>query len=118
MAAADLGGSVLTGTLGNPLGLLERKLSYTLHKVRDQCPLYRANGNPVDEYLDTKVEVAYNSLFNKANKLRQEVFSGLEAQIHNHTTQWFRPNVVITRIFKPGGSEIPLEGPISYLPVA
>ncbi|WMV48816.1 hypothetical protein MTR67_042201 [Solanum verrucosum] len=65
VAAADLGGSILTGTLGNPLGLLERQLSYTLHKVRDQCPLYRANGNPVDEYLDTKMEVAYNSLLNK-----------------------------------------------------
>ncbi|KAG5578936.1 hypothetical protein H5410_049563 [Solanum commersonii] len=60
------------------------RLSYTLHKVRDQCPLYRANGNPIDEYLDTKVEVAYNSLLNKASKLKQEVFSGLEAQIHNH----------------------------------
>ncbi|KAH0753128.1 hypothetical protein KY285_006276 [Solanum tuberosum] len=93
VAAADLGGSVLTGTLGNPLGLLERKLSYTLHKVRDQCPLYRANGNPVDEYLDTKVEVAYNSLFNKANKLRKEIFSGLEAQIHNHYPVWRRAKV-------------------------
>uniref|UniRef100_M1B7R1 Lysine-specific histone demethylase 1 homolog 3 n=1 Tax=Solanum tuberosum TaxID=4113 RepID=M1B7R1_SOLTU len=38
VATADLGGSVLTGTLGNPLGLLERQLSYTLHKVKDQCP--------------------------------------------------------------------------------
>jgi len=54
VAAADLGGSVLTGTLGNPLGLLERKLSYTLHKVRDQCPLYRADGKPVDKHLDKK----------------------------------------------------------------
>ncbi|KAH0721567.1 hypothetical protein KY284_006597 [Solanum tuberosum] len=54
VAAADLGGSDLAGTLENPLGLLERQLSYTLHKVRDQCPLYCANGNPVDEYLDKK----------------------------------------------------------------
>ncbi|MCD7447256.1 hypothetical protein HAX54_026375 [Datura stramonium] len=44
VAAADLGGSVLTGTLGNPLGFLAQQLSYTLHKVRDQCPLYRADG--------------------------------------------------------------------------
>ncbi|KAG5607216.1 hypothetical protein H5410_028708 [Solanum commersonii] len=54
MAAADFGGSVLTGTLGNPLGLLGRQLSYTLHKARDQCPLYRADGKPIDEYLDKK----------------------------------------------------------------
>ncbi|KAK4353436.1 hypothetical protein RND71_028954 [Anisodus tanguticus] len=52
VAAADLGGSVLTGTLGNPLGLLARQLSYTLHKVRDECPLYHADGKPVDKDLD------------------------------------------------------------------
>ncbi|WMV50451.1 hypothetical protein MTR67_043836 [Solanum verrucosum] len=42
------------GTLGNPPGLLALQLSYTLHKVRDQYPLYRADGKPVDEYLDYK----------------------------------------------------------------
>ena len=50
--AADLWGTVLTGTLGNPLGLLGQQLSYTLHKVRDQCLLYCADGKPVNEYLD------------------------------------------------------------------
>ena len=54
IAASDLGESVLTGTLGNPLGVLARQLSYTLHTVRDQCPLYHADGTPVDEYLDKK----------------------------------------------------------------
>ncbi|KAG5580844.1 hypothetical protein H5410_051471 [Solanum commersonii] len=84
VATADLGGSVLTGKVANPFGLLEQQLSYTLHKVRYQCPLYRANRNPVDEYLDKKVEVVYHSLLDKASKLRQEFFSGLGAQIHNH----------------------------------
>ncbi|KAK6790391.1 hypothetical protein RDI58_014191 [Solanum bulbocastanum] len=73
VAAADLGGSILTGTLGNPLGLLARQLSYTLHTVRDQCPLYRADGKSVDEYLDKKVEAAYNELLDKASKVRQEL---------------------------------------------
>ncbi|WMV31628.1 hypothetical protein MTR67_025013 [Solanum verrucosum] len=73
VATADLGGSVLTGTLGNPLGLLARQLSYTLHTVRDQCPLYRADGKPVDEYLDKKVEASYNELLDKASKVRQEL---------------------------------------------
>ncbi|KAJ8542295.1 hypothetical protein K7X08_017161 [Anisodus acutangulus] len=73
VAEADLGGSVLTGTLGNPLGLLARQLSYTLHKVRDECPLYRADGKPVDKDLDQKVESAYNILLDKACKLRQEI---------------------------------------------
>ncbi|XP_004250050.1 protein FLOWERINGUS D isoform X2 [Solanum lycopersicum] len=71
VAAADLGGSVLTGTLGNPLGILARQLSCTLHKVRDKCPLYRVDGKPVDQDLDHKVETAYNLLLEKASKLRQ-----------------------------------------------
>lgn len=70
-AAADLGGSVLTGTLGNPLGILARQLSYTLHKIRDKCPLYRVDGKPVDADLDQKVEMAFNRLLDKASKLRQ-----------------------------------------------
>lgn len=70
-AAADLGGSVLTGTLGNPLGILARQLSYTLHKIRDKCPLYLVDGKPVDADLDQKVEMAFNRLLDKASKLRQ-----------------------------------------------
>ena len=40
IAVADLGGSVVTGILGNQLGLLARHLSYTIHTVRGQYPLY------------------------------------------------------------------------------
>lgn len=71
VAAADLGGSVLTGTHGNPLGILARQLSYPLHKIRDKCPLYKMDGNPVDSGVDAKVEVAFNKLLDKASKFRQ-----------------------------------------------
>ncbi|KAJ0249504.1 Protein FLOWERING LOCUS D [Hirschfeldia incana] len=70
-AAADLGGSVLTGTLGNPLGIIARQLGCSLYKVRDKCPLYRVDGKPVDFDLDMKVEGAFNRLLDKASKLRQ-----------------------------------------------
>ncbi|CAH9118970.1 unnamed protein product [Cuscuta europaea] len=72
-ASADLGGSVLTGTLGNPLGIIARQLSYTLHKVRDKCPLYRPDGKPVDPNLDKKVETDFNTLLDQASKLRQSM---------------------------------------------
>ncbi|XP_021715914.1 protein FLOWERING LOCUS D-like [Chenopodium quinoa] len=71
VAAADLGGSVLTGTLGNPLGILARQLAYSLHKIRDKCPIYRVDGSPVDPILDSKVENAFNKLLDKASRLRQ-----------------------------------------------
>ncbi|KAF7112859.1 hypothetical protein RHSIM_RhsimUnG0185600 [Rhododendron simsii] len=70
-ASADLGGSVLTGTLGNPLGILARQLSSSLHKVRDKCPLYNLDGKPVDPDVDSKVETAFNHLLDKASKIRQ-----------------------------------------------
>ncbi|KAL2326686.1 hypothetical protein Fmac_025744 [Flemingia macrophylla] len=70
-AAADLGGSVLTGTLGNPLGIVARQLGELLHKVRDKCPLYCADGRPVDPDTDVNVESAFNRLLDKASRLRQ-----------------------------------------------
>ncbi|KAH6784164.1 protein FLOWERING locus D-like protein [Perilla frutescens var. hirtella] len=73
MAAVDLGGSVLTGTLGNPLGILARQLSFSLHKVRDKCPLYRVDGTPVDPVSDRKVEAGFNQLLDKLSKTRQSM---------------------------------------------
>ncbi|XP_061986575.1 protein FLOWERING LOCUS D-like isoform X1 [Populus nigra] len=70
-ASVDLGGSVLTGTLGNPLGILARQLGYSMHKVRDKCPLYSVDGKPVDLDMDMKVETAFNRLLDKASRLRQ-----------------------------------------------
>ncbi|MED6139225.1 hypothetical protein PIB30_081836 [Stylosanthes scabra] len=46
-AAADFGGSVLTGINGNPLGVLARQLGLPLHKVRDLCPLQEFRGDMV-----------------------------------------------------------------------
>ncbi|XP_078427563.1 lysine-specific histone demethylase 1 homolog 3-like [Wolffia australiana] len=71
-AAADLGGSVLTGTLGNPLGIIARQIGCSsMHKVRDKCPLYLPDGQPVDPAMDSKVENAFNRLLDKASRLRQ-----------------------------------------------
>jgi lysine-specific histone demethylase 1 len=70
-ASVDLGGSVLTGTLGNPLGILARQLGFWMHKVRDKCPLYSVGGRPVDLDMDMKVETAFNRLLDKASRLRQ-----------------------------------------------
>ncbi|KDP30478.1 hypothetical protein JCGZ_16157 [Jatropha curcas] len=70
-ASADLGGTVLTGTLGNPLGILARQLGQSLHKVRDKCPLYSFDGKPVDLDTDLKVETVFNRLLDKASKHRQ-----------------------------------------------
>ena len=69
-AAADLGGSVLTGINGNPLGVLARQLELPLHKVRDICPLYLPDGRSVNSEIDSKVEVSFNKLLDRVCKLR------------------------------------------------
>ncbi|KAL8142489.1 hypothetical protein V2J09_015521 [Rumex salicifolius] len=71
VAAADLGGSVLTGINGNPFGVLARQLGFPLHKVRDICPLYLPNGKAVDPEVDSRVETSFNKLLDKVCKLRQ-----------------------------------------------
>ncbi|KAK4255732.1 hypothetical protein QN277_008694 [Acacia crassicarpa] len=70
-AALDLGGSVITGIHANPLGVLARQLSIPLHKVRDNCPLYKPDGAPVDRAMDSSVEFIFNKLLDKVMELRQ-----------------------------------------------
>ncbi|KAJ1703097.1 hypothetical protein LUZ63_002876 [Rhynchospora breviuscula] len=72
-ASTDLGGSVLTGTHGNPLCIIAKQLGLSHHKIRDKCPLYRPDGQPVDPDLDRKVEGAFNKLLDKASVLRKNM---------------------------------------------
>ncbi|KAH9621382.1 hypothetical protein KSS87_007196 [Heliosperma pusillum] len=71
VGAADLGGSVLTGINGNPLGVLARQLGFPLHKVRDICPLYLPDGRAVDSEVDSRIETVFNKLLDRVCKLRQ-----------------------------------------------
>ncbi|KAB5534682.1 hypothetical protein DKX38_017768 [Salix brachista] len=70
-AAVDLGGSVITGIHANPLGVLARQLSIPLHKVRDNCPLYKPDGAPVDKGIDSNIELIHNKLLDKVMELRK-----------------------------------------------
>ncbi|KAG0476263.1 hypothetical protein HPP92_013104 [Vanilla planifolia] len=79
VAAVDLGGSVLTGINGNPLGVLARQLGFPLHKVRDKCPLYLPDGRPVDREVDSRIEFAFNKLLEKVCKLRQPIMDELKS---------------------------------------
>ncbi|KAL2231473.1 UNVERIFIED_CONTAM: Lysine-specific histone demethylase 1 [Sesamum indicum] len=79
VGAADLGGSVLTGINGNPLGVLARQLGFPLHKVRDICPLYLPNGRMVNSDVDSKVEVSFNKLLDRVCKLRQGIMDEIRS---------------------------------------
>ncbi|KAK2427779.1 lysine-specific histone demethylase protein [Trifolium repens] len=70
-AAMDLGGSVLTGINANPLAVLARQLAIPLHKVRENCPLFKPNGEPVDSEMDSSVEIVFNKLLDKVMELRK-----------------------------------------------
>lgn len=79
VAAADLGGSVLTGINGNPFGVLARQLGLPLHKVRDICPLYLPNGRAVNKEIDSKVEVSFNKLLDRVCNLRQSMIEEVKS---------------------------------------
>ncbi|XP_057464653.1 lysine-specific histone demethylase 1 homolog 2-like isoform X1 [Actinidia eriantha] len=70
-SAVDLGGSVITGIHANPLGVMARQLSIPLHKVRDNCPLYKPNGERVGKEVDSKIDLVFNKLLDKVTELRQ-----------------------------------------------
>ncbi|PIN00005.1 Amine oxidase [Handroanthus impetiginosus] len=79
-ASVDLGGSVITGIHANPLGVLARQLSIPLHKVRDNCPLYKPDGTPVNKEIDSHVELIFNKLLDKVSQLRA-IMGGFAANI-------------------------------------
>ncbi|XP_057976500.1 lysine-specific histone demethylase 1 homolog 1 [Malania oleifera] len=79
VAAADIGGSVLTGINGNPLGVLARQLGFPLHKVRDICPLYLPDGRAINSEIDSRVEVSFNKLLDRVCKLRQSMMEEVKS---------------------------------------
>ncbi|KAM1549917.1 hypothetical protein FF1_042313 [Malus domestica] len=78
-AAADLGGSVLTGINGNPLGVLARQLGLPLHKVRDICPLYLPDGKAVNSEMDSSIETSFNKLLDRVCKLRHAMIEEVKS---------------------------------------
>ena len=44
---ADLGAMVVTGLGGNPITILSKQINMELHKIKQKCPLYEANGTTV-----------------------------------------------------------------------
>ncbi|GJV08446.1 hypothetical protein Tco_1346102 [Tanacetum coccineum] len=48
-----------------------RRLSITLHKVRNECPLYDPEGRPVGDEIDSEVEHIFNRLLDKVTEFRQ-----------------------------------------------
>lgn len=94
-AAADLGGSVITGIHGNPLGVLARQLGLPLHKVREKCPLYQPNGLPVGADMDAKVETEFNKLLDKANQLREQMGTVAEGISLGQTLETLREDAGI-----------------------
>ncbi|XP_068337976.1 lysine-specific histone demethylase 1 homolog 1-like [Pyrus communis] len=78
-AAADLGGSVLTGINGNPLGVLARQLGLPLHKVRDICPLYLPDGKAVNSEMDSSIEASFNKLLDRVCKLRHAMIEEVKS---------------------------------------
>ena len=43
-AAADLGGSIITGIDGNPLAVLAKQMGIPMHSIDSRCPLYLEGG--------------------------------------------------------------------------
>ena len=57
-AAADLGGSILTGIDGNPLAVLAKQLHIPLHVIDEaDVPLYHDDGQEANTALDQEVRM-------------------------------------------------------------
>jgi len=67
-ATADLGGSIITGTDGNPLAVLAVQLGIPLISIADNSKTYHADGGEVDPMVDEKVTVHFDNLLEAASE--------------------------------------------------
>lgn len=70
---ADLGAMVVTGLGGNPVTTLSFQMNMELHKIKQKCPLYEANGNQVPKHKDEMVEREFNRLLDATSYLSHQV---------------------------------------------
>ena len=81
-SVAETGGSIVTGSDGNPLSVIARQLGLRSRPIREACPMYleRTGGGVADARVDDKVFEAYNGpggALEGVNELRQAM--GAEA---------------------------------------
>ena len=75
-SVAETGGSIVTGSDGNPLSVIARQLGLRSRPIREACPMYleRTGGGVADARVDDKVFEAYNGpggALEGVNELRQ-----------------------------------------------
>ena len=66
----DLGASIITGLVGNPIGVLTRQLDTKVHSINTDCPLYTPDGSRLDSELDDRMWDTHNKILDEADVLR------------------------------------------------
>eukprot|EP00873_Tetraselmis_striata_P017813 jgi/Tetstr1/438077/TSEL_026702.t1 len=61
-AVADLGGSVVTGTDGNPISLMATQIDAPLHKIAGEVSLYHPDGTEIDKEMDDHMSSHFDDL--------------------------------------------------------
>lgn len=70
---ADIGAMVVTGLGGNPITILSKQISMELHKIKQKCPLYEANGTTVPKDKDEMVEREFNRLLEATSYMSHQL---------------------------------------------
>jgi hypothetical protein len=103
----DLGASVVTGTVGNPLTPLFKQLEMSLYPLRSTCRIYDRNGEIVRPETDSKIEVLFNQFLEQTKDPQMTIIhtslGHALAQLINNTPnltplehkllQWHRANL-------------------------
>lgn len=72
-AVGEMGGSILTGTDGNPLCVLARQLALPWHVITDRCPLYTRGGELVNETTDKRLAQEHNDMLDQLGEMREQM---------------------------------------------
>lgn len=109
-AVAETGGSIVTGSDGNPLSVLARQLGARCVPIREACPMYleRTGGGKVDDDVDDKVFEAYNGpggALEGVNELRQSMGAEANAVTLGGALERVRREKLSDKIANSAGAE-------------
>jgi len=71
--AVDLGASIITGLVSNPISTVVKQLDTKYHVIRNACPIFTEDGKPLNEELDQRLEFEYNTILEGTDALRGSI---------------------------------------------
>lgn len=95
--AVDLGASIITGDIGNPMWTLIRQTQTRTHVIMPNCMLYNVDGSRVDKGVDDKMERTFNWVLHQTSCMRVALTKNEDANAEDLEDIKYTPPILDTQ---------------------